>query len=325
MDTSVGTLAALATAAAWTVTAMAFEYAGKRIGAVALNFLRLVFGSVFLGLWGVAVSGAWLPLAAPASAWLWLGASGIVGLVVGDLLLFQAFIDIGSRVAMLVYATAPALAAALGFAVLGERIAPAGLLGMALTLGGIALVVTGRPGGASRAPEGEATTGADPGAGAGSPPRAVHRIRGLLLAFGGALGQAGGLILSKIGAAAGSAVGAGAMDPFAGTQIRVTAGVAGFAIALVATRSWKGLGGALRDRKAIASLGLGSFFGPFLGVSLSLLAVQNASAGVASAIMSITPVLIIAPSVLLWKEKVTAREIVGALVAVGGVFALFLA
>jgi drug/metabolite transporter (DMT)-like permease len=340
MSLSIGSVAALATAAAWTITAMAFEYAGKRIGAVALNFLRLAAGSVFLGIWGTVTKGAWLPLDAPTSAWLWLGASGIVGLVLGDLLLFQAFIDIGSRVAMLVYATAPALAAALGFAVLGERIAPAGLLGMALTLGGIALVVTGRPGAAAE-PGGSATEPSGSAAQAGiddggdgdgrtdARARRGRRIRGLLLAFGGSLGQAGGLILSKIGAGSGSGVGAlgagPAMDPFAGTQIRVVAGLVGFSIALAATRSWRGLASALRDRKAIASLGLGSFFGPFLGVSLSLLAVQHASAGVASAIMSITPVLIIAPAAFLWKEKVTSREIVGALIAVAGVFALFLA
>jgi drug/metabolite transporter (DMT)-like permease len=115
------------------------------------------------------------------------------------------------------------------------------------------------------------------------------------------------------------------MDPFAGTQIRVSAGVLGFAIALLATRSWRGIGRALKDRKAIASLSLGSFFGPFLGVSLSLLAVQSGNVGIASAIMSIVPVLIIAPSAMILKEKVALREILGSVVAVAGVFALFLA
>jgi drug/metabolite transporter (DMT)-like permease len=69
---------------------------------------------------------------------------------------------------------------------------------------------------------------------------------------------------------------------------------------------------------------LGSFFGPFLGVSFSLVAVKYAATGVAATIMAIVPVLIIAPSVLLLKEKVTPREIVGAVVAVAGVAVLFL-
>ncbi|HOX32310.1 MAG TPA: DMT family transporter [Spirochaetales bacterium] len=307
LDTSV--LAALATAFFWTVTALSFEYAGRRIGSFALNFLRLVLGSLFLGAYGLATRGRFLPSDAPAAAWLWLGASGLVGLVLGDLCLFQAFIDIGSRIAMLVYATAPAMTALLGFAVLGEGLGAVQAGGMALTLAGIALVVLGKRG------AGETPARAAGAAGGG------RRARGLALAFAAAVGQAGGLILSKLGAGSG----AGAMDPFAGTQIRVLAGVAGFALLSAATGSLRGVLGALRDRRALASLGLGSFFGPFLGVSLSLLAVQSGNAAVASALMSLVPVLIIAPSALIMKERVTGREILGALVATGGAAVLALA
>jgi drug/metabolite transporter (DMT)-like permease len=301
MQFNTGAAAALGTALAWTVTALAFEYAGKRIGAFALNLLRLLAGFVFLGAYCLIRRGSILPLDEPLATWLWLGASGIVGLVIGDLLLFQAFIDIGSRIAMLVYATAPAMTALLGLAVLGERITLVGAGGMAITLAGIATVVLG---------------GRKEGNGA-APAERPHRLRGLLLALGGALGQAGGLILSKIGA--------GSMDPFAGTQIRVSAGVLGFAVILLVTRSWKGVAAALRDRRAVAGLTVGSFFGPFLGVSLSLLAVQSGNAGVASAIMSIVPVLIIAPSAIILKERINLREILGSLLAVAGVFVLFLA
>jgi len=312
MELNVGALAALGTAFAWTLTALAFEHAGKRIGAVALNFLRLVVGCVFLGIYGLVVRGSFFPFDASPSAWLWLGASGLVGLVLGDLLLFQAFIDIGSRVAMLVYATAPAFTTVLGFLIFGERVSLVGVGGMCLTLVGIAIVVFGKRAAPKAAAGGEAAVVA-----ANRP----HRVRGIVLAAVATLGQAGGLILSKLGAGRGL----DAMDPFAGTQIRVVAGVAGFAVALLATRSWRGIWSALKDRKAIASLSVGSFFGPFLGVSLSLLAVQSGNVGVASAIMSIVPVLIIAPSAIFLKEKVVLREILGSFVAVAGVFALFLA
>jgi drug/metabolite transporter (DMT)-like permease len=344
MSLDPGALAALATALAWTVTAMSFEYAGKRIGAFALNTLRLATGCVFLGAYGLVVRGSFFPFDAPLSAWLGLGASGLVGLVAGDLLLFQAFIDCGSRIAMLVYATAPAMTALLGFLVLGEKMALAGLAGMALTLGGIALAVLGRPGTETQAGSGIQAQ-AKPAAPQAAPtpadsrraqaphaqeqahkPAQVaqarstgqrHRTRGILLAFGATLGQAVGLILGKSGA--------GNMDPFAGTQIRVSIALAAFAIIVAASGTWRGLGRALRDKKALVSLGAGSFFGPFLGVSLSLLAVQKTSAGLASAIMSLTPILIIPPSVLILKEKTTARELAGSLLAVAGVFVLFMA
>jgi drug/metabolite transporter (DMT)-like permease len=307
---SVGQLAALATAGSWTITALAFEHAAKRIGAMALNLLRLALGFIFLGLWGLVTTGSFLPLSASPGTWMWLSASGVVGLVMGDLLLFQAFIDVGSRVSMLIYASAPALTALLGFAILGERLGIGALAGMALTLAGIALVVLGRgaPEKTGKAPDGKSKDVLA---------SAARRARGIALGFGAALGQAGGLILGKIGAAR--------MDPFAGTQIRVSAALLCFAILVGAFGAGKGLVPALRDRKAVASLTLGSFFGPFLGVSLSLLAIQSTKTGTAAAIMSIMPVLIIAPYALIYKEKVRAREIVGAVVAVAGVFVLFLA
>jgi drug/metabolite transporter (DMT)-like permease len=311
MHLSVGALAALATAFAWTITALAFEYAAKRIGSLALNFLRLVVGFAFLGIYCLVVRGRFLPFDASLESWLWLGASGLVGFVIGDLLLFQAFIDIGSRISMLVYATAPAMTAVLGLLALGERITLAGAGGMALTLAGIAIVVMGKRG-APSADEGDRA--------AAGPANRPRRARGIMLAAGGAMGQAGGLILGKLGAGSG----AGAMNPFAGTQIRVSAGILGFAAILVATRSWKGIWTALKDGKAVASLTGGAFFGPFLGVSLSLLAVTSGNAGVASAIMSIVPVLIIAPSALIMKERVSWREILGSLIAVVGVAALSL-
>jgi drug/metabolite transporter (DMT)-like permease len=301
MGARIGAVAALATAVSWTVTALAFEYAANRIGPLLLNFLRLVVGFLFLGLWCLFTQGSFLPLSAPPSAWLWLAASGIVGFVAGDLLLFQGFIDIGSRISMLIYASAPALTAVLGFGILGERLAGLALLGMALTLAGIAIVVL-----SPRARE--------------DPPEAgragKNRTRGILCAFGGALGQAAGLILSKIGA--------GTMNPFAGTEIRVSAGIVGFVLVLTATGAWRGMGKAVRDARSLASLSVGSFFGPFLGVSLSLLAVQSMQAGIAAAIMSIVPVLIIAPSAVLYRERIRVRDVAGSAIAVLGVFVLFI-
>ena len=63
--------------------------------------------------------------------------------------------------------------------------------------------------------------------------------------------------------------------------------------------------------------------GPFLGVSFSLMAVQHTNAGIAQTIMSLTPVLIIPPAVLINKERVTWREIIGAVIAVLGVILFF--
>jgi drug/metabolite transporter (DMT)-like permease len=319
MHLNIGALAALGTAFAWTFTSIAFEYAGKRIGSLILNFLRLVVAFLFLGAYCLVARGSFVPLDASPSAWLWLGASGLVGFVLGDLFLFQAFIDIGSRLSMLMYATAPIFTSILGFAAFGERMSPLGFVGMALTMAGIAFVVLGKKPAANTAATGGTNVVAS----------AARRTRGLLLALLATVGQAGGLVLGKLGAGSvdsgAAATATAVMDPFAGTQIRVIAGILGFALVMCFTRSWCGVLPSLRDGKAVASLSLGAFLGPFLGVSLSLLAVQSGNTGVASAIMSIVPVLIIAPSVLVFKEKVGLREVLGSVAAVAGVFLLFLA
>jgi len=299
-----GESAALMTAILWTITAISFEYAGKRIGSRILNFLRLLFGAFFLGIYGLIVHGNPVPFDASLSAWLWLGASGLVGLAFGDLLLFQSFIDLGARLTMLIYALVPACAAVLGWFALGERLSGKAIGGMCLTLAGIAIAVLGRPAPANEAAQGNTSDSAK------------RRARGIIFAFAATFCQAAGLIMSKIGAPS--------LDAFSGTQIRVIIGALAFGIILAITRSGGGIMESLRNRKALVSLVGGSFFGPFLGVSLSLAAIQGASAGVASSIMSITPVLIILPSVAIFHERVTLLETIGAFVAVGGTALLFL-
>jgi drug/metabolite transporter (DMT)-like permease len=71
-------------------------------------------------------------------------------------------------------------------------------------------------------------------------------------------------------------------------------------------------------------INIGAISGPFLGVSLSLLAVQNTKVGVASTIMAIVPLLIIPPAIIFFKEKVNFREVAGAVLAVCGVMLFFI-
>jgi drug/metabolite transporter (DMT)-like permease len=138
----------------------------------------------------------------------------------------------------------------------------------------------------------------------------------VLLGLGGALGQAVGLVLSKFGMRD--------YDPFAATQIRVLAGSLGFALVFSVVGVWPRVAQALRDRRAMLHTSLGAIFGPTLGVSLSLLAVQYANTGVASTIMALTPVLILPAAVLSRRERISPRAVLGALIAFGGVAVLFL-
>jgi drug/metabolite transporter (DMT)-like permease len=292
-----GELFALATAGCWTITALSFESAGKRVGSRAVNFIRLCLGLAVMVLFNWARRGQPLPLDATGHQWLWLTLSGLIGFSFGDLMLFEAFVLLGARTSMLIMAAVPILTALLGWIVLGEALTVFSLIGMVVTLLGIALVILERPA------EGTALTTSKP-------------LAGLLCACGGVVGQSAGLVLSKYGM--------GSYDAFAATEIRQIAGIGGFALLFFFLRAWPQVFRALRNGKAMAGISTGAFFGPFLGVSFSLLAIQNAVTGVASTIMALTPVLIILPAVVVFREKVTAKEVLGAFVAVAGVAILFL-
>jgi drug/metabolite transporter (DMT)-like permease len=292
-----GELAALATAFFWTITALAFEAAGKRVGSLVVNIIRLVIGFIFLTIFTFIIRGAAFPLDASSHAWIWLSISGLVGLVWGDFLLFRAFITIGARISMLVMASVPPLTALIGWLVLGERLSFNSWIGMALTVGGIALVVMQRSPGKNQV-------------------KFSRPLTGILAALGGSLGQAVGLVLSKYGM--------GDYNAFASTQIRIIAGIIGFSVLFTVLRRWWRVGEAFRIKSAIINIHVGAIFGPFLGVSFSLLAVQHTSAGVAATIMAMVPIFIIAPAAVIFKERITPKEVIGACVAVGGVAILFL-
>lgn len=297
-----GEWAALLTAIFWTITALAFEAASKRVGSMSVNLLRLLVGFLFLSAFAWFYRGMLLPLDAPVHAWLWLVLSGLVGFVFGDLCLFQAFVVIGARISMLLMALAPPMTALISWAVLGETLTWKSGVGMALTIGGIALVVLTHRGSHDEAPAGRL--------------RLNVPVWGILLGLGGALGQAVGLVLSKVGMEG--------YDTFASTQIRVMAGIAGFSLLFAFRGSWASLRNALRQPKPMLQLSLGAFFGPFLGVSFSLISIRYASTGIASTIMAIVPVLIIPPSVILYGDKVTFKEVAGAVLAVAGIGMFFL-
>lgn len=297
IQSHIGEIYSLLTAVFWTITAICFELAGKKIGSLSVNYIRLVMGFILISIFTTFSRGMFLPLDATSSAWTWLSISGLVGFVIGDLFLFQAYLEIGSRISMLIMALVPPITALLSFITIGETISFSDFIGMFITILGIFVVVL------VKNPEGNSL-------------KFSRSIKGISYAFVGALGQSFGLILSKVGM--------GSYNPFAATQIRIISGIIGFTFVFLFTKKWDKLKEGIKNKEATKYLLLGSLFGPFLGVSFSLLALQHTSAGVSSTITSITPVLIIPLSIYVLKEKVTAKEILGAVISVIGITILFI-
>ncbi|NLY44935.1 MAG: DMT family transporter [Tissierella sp.] len=285
------------TAIFWTIMGVLFESAGKKVGSLAVNFIRLVTGFTMLSIFVYFYRGYLLPTDASPHNWTWLGVSGFVGFFVADLFLFQAYLEIGTRISMLILALGPPMTAILGYFILGEKLSAMGILGMIITVSGIAIVILSKDKGENKF-------------------KVTHSIKGITYAFLGAVGNSVGMILTKIGM--------GDYSPFAATQIRIITGFIGFVIIFAYLNKWDDLKKAFADKKAMAYITLGSLFGPFLGVSFQLISLQYTTAGISSTITSIMPVTILPFSVFVFKEKLKPKEILGALISVVGVGILFL-
>jgi len=312
LEAYTGQAAGLATSLLWTATSLFFTAAARRIGPVFLNAFRIAFAVLLLGLTHRFLAGTWIP-DANAKQVLLLAASGVVGLSIGDLALFAAFLDIGPRLAMLVMTTAPLFAAVFAWLALGEALNGTAWLAMALTMGGVAWVVLERP---------KTAIGKNP----------PHRVRGLAWAFVGAACQAGGLLLSKQGMGHGWLSREAHMPPQTATLVRMAFAALGM-LPILAVYSWQrrrkrvALGDALLrvgTRRAGYLLACcGSVTGPFLGVWMSLVASDRAPVAVAQTLCSLPPIFILPFAVYIHKEAVSPRAAIGAAIAVAGTALLF--
>jgi drug/metabolite transporter (DMT)-like permease len=296
-----GELAALATSVLFSATSTQLTLAGRQVGSMVVNRLRLLLATLFL-IAAHFLLKLPLPWLAGIQRWFWLGLSGIVGLVIGDALLFEAFIRVGPRLSMLMMSLAPILSTLLAWLFLGERLTPLQLLAIFITVFGIAWVVQDRNGQAKE-------------------DRADRRmaLSGLLLGVGAAAGQAVGLVLAKEGLM-------GDFSPLSGTFMRMLAAAAVlWAITLLRRQASTTLQKLSSQPGAALWILGGSFTGPFLGVTLSLVAVQRTEVGIASTLMALPPVILLPVGYFVFKERFGWPAILGTLVALAGVGMLFLA
>ncbi len=287
-----GELAALSVSLFWTFSALFFEKAGRRLGSVTVNIIRIFFSVLMLGMITLFTRGSFFPTDATAHNWIWLGISGFIGFFLGDLMLFQSYSVIGSRTAALIMSLHPMLTAIIGWFFLAEILSLKSIIAIFISISGIMIAISNRN-------------------------MSLNiPIKGFLLAFGGAMGQAVGLILSKKGM--------GDYDPVAATQIRAIVGFFSFAVFITFLGRWRAVFKAFKDREGMNSIVIGTFTGPVIGVSLSLYAIQHTQTGIASMLMGLVPIFIILPSAIMFKEKITARQVIGAIVSIMGASLFFI-
>lgn len=292
-----GEIAALGTSLSFSVGSTMFTNAGRRLGSMIVNRTRLVIAVLFLSLTHLVALGTIFPFDASSDNLFWLSLSGVVGLVLGDIFLFQAFVLVGPRISMLMMSLAPVLAAFQAWIFLHETLSWGQIAGILVTVSGIAWVIL----------EGNGQNRTDRDYG-----------RGILFGLGGAIGQATGFVLAKYGLG-------GDFSPISANLIRmVSAMIVLWAITFAQRQAAETLRTLINNKRGILFTFAGAFFGPFLGVSLSLFALQHIEVGVASTLTALPPIFLLPIGYFFFKERFGWGAVAGTVLAMAGVAALFL-
>ena len=311
----IGELLAFLVAILWTISSLASEKASRHYGATTLNIIRMAQAILFIGLTLLVITGSPLPLSTTPSIWVWLTLSAIVGYVISDYYFLKCFIMIGARWGELFMTVAPISAALTGWLLLGDKMGPLAILGMMVTIVGICLSVLSKKGDSKKLQ-------------VKLPLNAV--IYGLI----GGISKKGMLIYQDQiqDMFASEAMGSFYMS-FSSTMIRCIITFLGFVVIYLFQSRTKELRMAMPESNRLKNFfqnkrlfwlaTLSTITGPFLGVALSLASSLYTSTGVTQTIMSTTPVLILYPSYLLFKTKITFLEVVGAVICVIGVALFF--
>jgi len=243
-----------------------------------------------------------LVMSTPLTAWIWLGLSGLVGLAIGDLFGFTSLRILGARRQSVIGTTAPAASAIVGLALLGEELTLTDTVGIALTIFGVMVAM-------NTSDEREEVHSE----GFGS-----YSV-GILLAIGGAICQGAGLVLAKKGMLVQEAD----IAPFHATFLRMIVGFAAtYLLDVIRRAPHRPLREAFTNEEARTAMFLGTFFGPIVGVTMSLIAAKNLDVAVAQTIFSLVPFVVMLIMRVFYGQRIPVRSIVGAVISVIGVIVL---
>lgn len=302
-----GLTAAFATLICWTVGTFAFTIASKRADPAAVNRVRLFFAALLLSIVVVVffkVSIVELFTLPTLGEWFWLGLSGIIGLTLGDYFAFTAYSILGSSRTSLFSTFAPVAALLLGMVILGENINGVGIIGMMISTGGIIWFIQSTQ---------------------KSNDKAIDKsqvLKGITYAILGAVGQGLGLVCAKKGLNITHDTGTD-LSAVHATWIRMGIGtLAAYSIAVFKRNVWTELKIITSSKSIITPLLTGTFFGPVMGVSLSLFAASQIPVGIAQTIFSLLPITVMIAATISGREKINGPSIIAAVICMIGVFVL---
>jgi drug/metabolite transporter (DMT)-like permease len=305
-----GEVIALLTTLSWSIGIFPFTEASRRLGPNSVNHFRLILAVLFLSIITICA----LPVGLPGlftgplpEHWLWFGLSGVIGLALGDHFAFTAFAILGPRITSIFSTLAPAAALCTGYYIIGERINLPGVIGIVITISGVIWLTM------SKKEQSQI-------------PKSVHgNIRtGILYGILSAACQGVGLVLANKGFT--YKLDGAELPFFQATWLRMfCATVVIFALTALRGKLRSVMQPVIINKEKGNWYALaGTIFGPVIGVSLSMYSVSllKDKPSVAQTIFSLMPIVALPLAVLIYKEKVNARAIAGALIAIAGVVIL---
>ncbi|MBN3040894.1 MAG: DMT family transporter [Candidatus Omnitrophica bacterium] len=291
-NSMLGCLTALISAASWAFGSILFRKLGDKATPLAMNFVKGIIGTVYLL---VVISFLGFEKT-DAQTILLLSASGLLGIALGDTLFFKALIYLGPRLTILLSTLGPVFTITLAIIFLRERPSFLAWIGMFLTTSGILWVLW------ERAPREEAKNNWKPG---------------VKFAILSAACMSLGIIFAKLGVVTSSAIQA--------TLIRISASFVSLGFWGILTHSLDKWIAPFKSKKMLGLIALAVFVAIFGGFWMFLLALKYIDASIATILSSTTPLFILPMSAFFLKERISARAILGACVAVSGVVLIFLA
>lgn len=220
---------------------------------------------------------------------LYLGLSGIIGLALGDLFLFESFLLLGPQLTMLIFTSSPLITLLLSFLFLNEKIGLISFIGIILVIGGISLAILSKK---------------------------IERkviLKGVFFAVLGAFMQAAGFVLAKKGFFYG-------IDTLLASFLRI---LCAFFFTIILLPIFK-----LKNSQKIQNkknsgyifLFMGSIIGPYLGVWFSQIAIKYANTGIAATLLTLSPIFLIPLDAIFEKEKIGFVRIIGTLITIFGIY-----
>lgn len=287
-NNTIGILAALGSAASWSIGAVLFKELGESLSSFAMTLVKgavsvLLLGVLTLMLGGYANIGR--------EAYLYLILSGILGIALSDTFFFSALKEVSPQTITLLFTFGQVVTVILAVLLLGETLPIQGWVGISLIIAGITV--------------GMLNDGSEKG---------TSSLRGIILGLISILLMSFSVILTKKGLSEVSTLYA--------TFIRMLSGTMGMLLVGIATRRLGSWVTPFRETRLMIKFALSVCVITFGGFWLAIVSFKYTSVAIANSLISTEPIFVLPVAAFILKEKVTLQAVIGAVVATIGVIVL---